>query len=241
MAEIVRLIGSSDCFELDFLEREATPEPAMNLGIRLHLAGLSLLNTISILDRLGIERCRTTVHNWGQKADLQPLDGANPDHVAVDETVIQLNDERFWLYVAIDSDTNRLLHAKLSPKINQVITAMFLAELRENISSMTYSFSSILHRGCKQHSIDTASITDAKDTVNGTASDVSFENQNIELINFQIVSTTPNQTPAKVGCEHLLSHGTSLSEHYRPGWVYTSVLDTIIINRIWRRPTPMVF
>jgi transposase-like protein len=44
---------------------------------------------------LGVERCRSTVHNWIQKANLQPLNGANPDHVAVDETVIQLNGERF--------------------------------------------------------------------------------------------------------------------------------------------------
>ncbi|SFQ20912.1 DDE domain-containing protein [Halolamina pelagica] len=122
MLETARLLGGSDCFELDFLEREATPESAMKLGIRLHLAGLSLSDTISILDRLGVERCRTTVHNWVQKADLQPLDGANPDHVAVDETVIQLNDERFWLYAAVDSDTNRLLHVKLSPTRNQAIT-----------------------------------------------------------------------------------------------------------------------
>jgi putative transposase len=131
MLETARLNGGSDCFELDFLEREATPEPAMKLGIRLHLAGLSLSDTVSVLDRLGVERCRTTVHNWVQKADLQPLDGANPDHVAVDETVIQLNDERFWLYAAVDFDTNRLLHVKLSPTRNQAITEIFLAELRE--------------------------------------------------------------------------------------------------------------
>lgn len=104
MLEIARLDGGSDCFELEFLEREATPEPAMKLGIRLDLSGLSLSDTISILDRLGVERCRSTVHNWVQKADLQPLDGANPDHVTVDETVIQLNDERFWLYAAVDPE-----------------------------------------------------------------------------------------------------------------------------------------
>ncbi|ELY72084.1 transposase, partial [Natrinema pellirubrum DSM 15624] len=40
MLETARLNRGSDCFELDFLEREATPEPAMKLGIRLHLAGL---------------------------------------------------------------------------------------------------------------------------------------------------------------------------------------------------------
>jgi transposase-like protein len=131
MPEIDRLNGGRDCFELDFLEREATPEPAMKLGIRLHLAGLSLSDTISILENSGVERCRSTVHNWVQKADLQPLDGANPDHVAVDETVIQLGSERYWLYAAVDPDTNRLLHVKLAPTRNQAITEMFLVELRE--------------------------------------------------------------------------------------------------------------
>jgi len=43
---------------------------------------------------MGVDRHRTTVHRWVQKADLQPTDGANPNHVAVDETVIQLNSER---------------------------------------------------------------------------------------------------------------------------------------------------
>ncbi len=35
MLEIARLSGGSDCIELDFLEWEATPKPAMKLGIRL--------------------------------------------------------------------------------------------------------------------------------------------------------------------------------------------------------------
>jgi len=131
MPKIARLNGGSDCFELDFLEREATPEPAMKLGIRLHLAGLSLSDTISVLDKLGVDRCRSTVHNWVQKADLQPLDGANPDHVAVDETVIQLNDERYWLHAAVDPATNRLLHVRLFPTRTQALTEMFLSELRE--------------------------------------------------------------------------------------------------------------
>jgi len=75
MTEIDRLVGGSDRFELAFVERERTPESAMKLGIRLHLAGLSLSNTISVLETMGVERCRSTVHNWVQKADLQPTDG----------------------------------------------------------------------------------------------------------------------------------------------------------------------
>ena len=104
----------------------------MKLGIRLHLAGVSLLGTISILERLGVDRHRTTVHRWVQKADLQPTDGADPNHVAVDETVIQLNSEQYWLYAAVVSDTNRLLHVRLYPTRTNAISSMYLSELREN-------------------------------------------------------------------------------------------------------------
>ena len=131
MLDLDRLSGGSGCIELEFLEREATPELAIKLGIRLHLAGLSLSNTVSILEKLGVNRHRTTVHRWVQKADLQPLDGADPDHVAVDETVIQLNDERYWLYAAVDPATNRLLHVRLFPTRTRALTEMFLSELRE--------------------------------------------------------------------------------------------------------------
>jgi transposase-like protein len=62
MLEIDHLGGDSDWIQLEFLEREATPEPAMKLGIRMHLAGLSLSNTVSILGMLGVDRHRTTVH-----------------------------------------------------------------------------------------------------------------------------------------------------------------------------------
>jgi transposase-like protein len=45
-------------------------------------------------------------HNWVHKADLQPESGRSPDHVAVDETVIRLNDEQYWLYAAVDPEAN---------------------------------------------------------------------------------------------------------------------------------------
>jgi len=71
------------------------------LGIQAHVAGLSLSNTGGLLDSLGVQRSRKAVHNWVHKADLQPKDGRSPDHIAVDETVIQLNDEKYWLYAAV--------------------------------------------------------------------------------------------------------------------------------------------
>ena len=64
MLNFDRLNGDSGCIELDFLEREATPEPAMKLGIQLHLACFSLSETVSIIDKSSVDRCRATVHNW---------------------------------------------------------------------------------------------------------------------------------------------------------------------------------
>jgi transposase-like protein len=55
----------------------------------------------------------------------------NPDHVAVDETVIQLNNEPYWLYAAVDPETNELFHTSLEPTTNTVIAQTFLAEIEE--------------------------------------------------------------------------------------------------------------
>ena len=110
MPENARLSGSIGQIDLDFVEREATPRLLMKLSIQLYLSGLSLSNTVSILEVFGVERARSTVHNWVHKADLQPEPGRSPNHVAVDETVIQLGDQRYWLYAAVDPETNELLH-----------------------------------------------------------------------------------------------------------------------------------
>jgi len=50
MAEIARLTGRREWIGLGFVERERTPEPAMALGIQTHVAGLSLSNTVELLE-----------------------------------------------------------------------------------------------------------------------------------------------------------------------------------------------
>jgi putative transposase len=111
-----------------------------------------------------------------EKPDLQPLDGANPDHVAVDETVTEPNDERFWLYAVVDPDTNSLLHLKLAPTRKQVITEVFLGELREkhlvDDAGFLVDSAPSLHAALHRHGLD----YDTKNTVIETASNVSYEN-----------------------------------------------------------------
>jgi len=152
------LSGSLDEIELGFVEREATPRSLMKLSIQLHLAGLSLSNTVSVLDIFGVERARSTVHNWVHKADLQPESGRSPDHVAVDETVIQLNDERYWLYAAVDPKTNELLHTQVEPTRNNALASAFFHELREKHDVDDAVFlvdgAPTLKDACRRHDLD---------------------------------------------------------------------------------------
>jgi len=158
MPENDRLNGCLDEIELGFVEREATPKLLMKLGIQLHLAGISLSNTVSVLEIFGVERARSTVHNWVHKAELQPESDQNPDHVAVDETVIQLNGEQYWLYAAVDPQTNELLYTKLEPTTNKVIAHGFFAELREkhDVDDAVFLIdgSHSLKDACRRHSLD---------------------------------------------------------------------------------------
>ncbi len=88
MPELSRFNGSSSGIQLDFVEREATSRKLMRLRIQIDLSRLSLTDTVSVLERFGVERARSPIHNWVQKANLQPTTGSQPDHVALDETVI---------------------------------------------------------------------------------------------------------------------------------------------------------
>ena len=68
-----------------------------------------------------------------QNANLQPTSDAAPDHIAVDGTVIQVNDERRWLYAAIDPETNKFLHFRLFSTRTTQLTVLFLRELQQHV------------------------------------------------------------------------------------------------------------
>jgi len=65
------------------------------------------------------------------KADLQPKSEQDPDHITIDETAIQLNNKHYWLYAAVDPETNELLHTKIELTIVKVLAHLFLVYLRE--------------------------------------------------------------------------------------------------------------
>jgi len=81
--------------------------------------------------RGGTERSWKAIHDLIQKTGLQPTDGRSPNQVALDETVIRITDERFWLYAAVDPDSNYLLHLRPFAITTTALTETFLRELRQ--------------------------------------------------------------------------------------------------------------
>ncbi len=63
MPKTASLRESSGWIDLEFVQRERTPRELMVLGIRLHLGGLSLSNTVRELEKYGVERSRKAVHD----------------------------------------------------------------------------------------------------------------------------------------------------------------------------------
>lgn len=131
MHKTTRLKPDSMAVELDFVDAVHTPKPVMEFAIELHLAGLSLSDTVVFIERFGISRARSTVHNWVKKADLEPRGGCSPEKVALDETVIKIDGERHWLVGAVEPSTNRILHVGLYANRNMATIEFFLNDLNQ--------------------------------------------------------------------------------------------------------------
>ena len=124
-----RLNGCIEWIDLSVVERQRTPEWAIQVGIRCHLAGMSLRDASKFLEELGVQRSHVAIHEWVHKADLQPVSTVTADQLAVDEKMIRLHGQKFWLYGAVDPHTNKILHVRLFPTANKQTTRWFLADL----------------------------------------------------------------------------------------------------------------
>jgi transposase-like protein len=65
------------------------------------------------------------------KADLQPISTVTADQLAVDEKLIRINGDDYWLYGAVDPETNKILQFRLSPTTTKQTTRWFLTELHQ--------------------------------------------------------------------------------------------------------------
>ena len=65
------------------------------MGVQYHLSGIYIHAITNTLERFGIDRSHIAVHNWVDKADLQPISTVSADQLAVDEKMIRLHGQKF--------------------------------------------------------------------------------------------------------------------------------------------------
>lgn len=71
LADLLR--ETMDVTELEAWENERTPNALTGVGVRLHLVGLLLRETVAILDLLGVDRSHQAIFQWThQLADSAP-------------------------------------------------------------------------------------------------------------------------------------------------------------------------
>jgi transposase-like protein len=131
MTEFDHLNGCIEWIDLSFVKRERTPRWAIEVGIRCDISGMSLRKTSKFLDELGIDRSHVAIHNWVHKAELQPASTVSANQLAVDEKMIRLHGQQFWLYAAVDPVTNEIVAVSLFPTTNKVTTRWFLDDLHQ--------------------------------------------------------------------------------------------------------------
>jgi Transposase and inactivated derivatives len=72
--------------------------------------------------------------------------------------VIRLNDEQYWLYAAVDPESNELLHTKLEPTRANVLAHAFFRELREkhDVDDAVFLVDGAkpLNDACRRHGLD---------------------------------------------------------------------------------------
>jgi transposase-like protein len=72
--------------------------------------------------------------------------------------VIWINDEKYWLYAAVDPDSNELLHTKLETTRTNALAERFFGELREKHDVDDAEFlvdnATPLKEACRRHGFD---------------------------------------------------------------------------------------
>ena len=117
MFEIDYLSGDSDWIELD-VECKRTSERAMKLDIRMCIANYHF-QILSLFLRSRVSGTR----------------GEAPNRVALDESVIHINDQQFWPYVAANLRTSEMFHLRLFSTTTTALTGTFPRSCGKDMTS----------------------------------------------------------------------------------------------------------
>jgi putative transposase len=99
-------------------------------AIHLYFLGLSLRNTSKALSRF-VNRSHTAIRDWIQRYKPEEILSKRKKIVEyiIDETLIKVNSEFIWLWVAIEPENREILAVTISKERNMLITERFLSGL----------------------------------------------------------------------------------------------------------------
>lgn len=92
---------------------------------------------------------RSTNQKWVQIAGQKRTNDRSLNQIAVDDTAIRINEDRFWLFAVVDANTNHLLQVRLFLPKNTVTIRMFSMIYVRNTRSTTPRSTSIENCGFK--------------------------------------------------------------------------------------------
>jgi len=117
--------------ELGVFERNKIPLEIKILGIAIYIQTSSVRKTAKILSEFH-PVSKSAVHKWIKKFEekLPIVTEKKPRKiVAIDETVVKANGEKYYIYAAIDVDRNELILMKVYPSRNYLTTKLFVLEV----------------------------------------------------------------------------------------------------------------
>ena len=117
--------------ELKVFERNKIPLEIKILGIATYIQTSSVRKTAKILSELH-PVSKSAVHKWIKKFEekLPIVVEKKPRKlIAIDETVVKANGEKYYVYAAIDVERNELILMRVYPSRNYLTTKLFIMEV----------------------------------------------------------------------------------------------------------------
>jgi len=118
--------------EKHIVQRERTPIDIILYAVFLYLGGLSLKGVKTRL--IGITRSRTAIWKWVQKfgnAVKGKLADNLPSVIIADETMLQVKDMHLWFWYAIDPETRKIVHWKITWNRTNTVCKKFFQEIEQ--------------------------------------------------------------------------------------------------------------
>ena len=116
---------------IKIFKRNKVPLEIKILGIAIYIQTSSVRKTARILSEFH-PVSKSSVHRWIKKFEERlPIitEKKRRKHIAIDETVVKANGEKYYVYAAIDVERNELILMRVYTTRNYLTTKLFITDV----------------------------------------------------------------------------------------------------------------